>query len=184
MRGLKYTGGAEMDVTWVGRTIAYLLRHKEGFFDGHGWAAADAVIREIRRTYPAFDREALEEVVRTDRKGRYSFDSSGIYIRANQGHSIPVDLGLTPKEPPEVLYHGTASRFLSSILASGIHRMGRQYVHLSNTPETGSAVGGRHGRPAVLTVRTGDMYRDGYRFYLSENHVWLTDDVPPEYIEH
>ena len=104
-------------------------------------------------------------------------------IRANQGHSIPVDVELKEQEPPEFLYHGTADRFLESIMSQGLMPMSRLYVHLSRDAETAYKVGQRHGKPVILKVHTGQMARDGFQFYLSENGVWLTGKVDAKYLE-
>ena len=105
-------------------------------------------------------------------------------MRARQGHSVAVDLGLAPVAPPEVLYHGTVAAALDAILLEGLRPMGRQQVHLSPDVETARAVGARRGRPIVLRVAAGAMHRDGYAFTVSSNGVWLTDAVPPRYIDH
>lgn len=143
----------------------------------------DKLIEGIRRTGKRINRELLEEIVRTDNKQRYSFNEDKTLIRANQGHSIPVDVGLKEQEPPELLYHGTAAGFLSSIEREGLKPMGRLYVHLSKDAETAVNVGKRHGKPVVLKIHSGGMYRDGQVFYLSENGVWLTKKVEPKYFE-
>src|SRR5262249_23108483 len=113
---------------------------------------------------------------------RFSFSDDGLYIRANQGHSIQVDLGYEPREPPEILYHGTATRFLKSIQRAGLNKGKRHHVHLSSAAATAARVGSRHGKPIELRVLSGQMHADGHLFYLSENGVWLTDRVPPGYI--
>ena len=120
--------------------------------------------------------------MRTDAKQRYSFSPDGTRIRANQGHSIPVDLELPASRPPQTLYHGTAARFLPSIRQKGLLRGARLYVHLSSSLDTARAVGARHGLPAVLTVDAGRMAADGLPFFVSANGVWLTEHVPPQYL--
>ena len=127
--------------------------------------------------------EMLKEIVRTDEKGRYRMSEDGTLIRANQGHSIPVDVELKETKPPKVLYHGTAERFLPSIMAQGLKSMSRLYVHLSGDYETAVKVGKRHGKPVVLSVDTERMTRDGAVFYQSENGVWLTGPVESKYLE-
>ena len=126
--------------------------------------------------------ELLEEIVRTDSKQRYSFNADKTKIRANQGHSVRVDVELRECEPPEILYHGTGERVVNSILCEGLKPMNRLYVHLSKDEETAVKVGSRHGKPRVFIVKSGEMFRDGYKFCLSENGVWLTENVPPEYL--
>lgn len=125
----------------------------------------------------------MEEIVRTDNKQRYSFNEDKTLIRANQGHSVSVDVELKEKEPPEFLYHGTADRFLKSIMTEGLKPMSRLYVHLSKDIETANKVGKRHGNPAILKVNSGQMNQDGIKFYLSENGVWLTSKVDVKYLE-
>ena len=171
----------------MSKFISLILRHHpEAAYielDEHGWAEVDKLIEGIRRTGKRIDRELLEEIVRTDNKQRYSFNEDKTYIRANQGHSVPVDVGLKEQEPPVFLYHGPAAGFLASIEREGLKPMGRLYVHLSKDVETAVNVGKRHGKPVVLKIHSGDMYRDGQAFYLSENGVWLTKKVVPEYFE-
>ena len=130
----------------------------------------------------SISREQLEEVVATNDKKRFSFSPDGLLVRANQGHSVEVDLGLVPIEPPELLYHGTVERFLDSIRAKGLVRGNRHHVHLSADRDTAARVGQRRGRPVVLVVEAGRMHRDGHRFFRSENGVWLTETVPPQYL--
>lgn len=171
----------------MSKFISLILRHHpEAAYielDEHGWAEVDKLIEGIRRTGKRINRELLEEIVRTDNKQRYSFNEDKTYIRANQGHSVPVDVGLKEQEPPVFLYHGTAAGFLASIEREGLKPMGRLYVHLSKDVETAVNVGKRHGKPVVLKIHSGDMYRDGQAFYLSENGVWLSKKVVPEYFE-
>ena len=128
-------------------------------------------------------RETLERLVRENDKQRYTFNSDHTKIRANQGHSIEVDVELKEQEPPSLLYHGTARRFLSSIWQKGLVKMTRQHVHLSADEETARKVGSRHGSPVVLEVNAGKMFQDGFHFFLSENGVWLTDHVPQAYLK-
>ncbi|MDE6615790.1 MAG: RNA 2'-phosphotransferase, partial [Lachnospiraceae bacterium] len=163
------------------------LRHNPGVIgiklDKHGWADAQELIAGINKAGSQINMDILEEIVRTDKKGRYSFNNDKTKIRANQGHSISVDVGLEEKEPPEILYHGTAGRFLPGIWKEGLKPMGRLYVHLSIDAETAEIVGKRHGKPAILKVHSGEMYRHGIKFYLSENNVWLVKKVESKYLE-
>jgi putative RNA 2'-phosphotransferase len=126
--------------------------------------------------------DELVECVETNDKRRYSFDDTGEMIRANQGHSVEVDLQLEEWEPPEVLYHGTVEKFLPSILDGGLDKGKRHHVHLSKDLETARRVGARRGEPVVLKIDAGRMHRDGHRFFLSANGVWLTEFVPPSYL--
>lgn len=171
----------------LSKFLSLVLRHSPGAaniaLDEHGWANVEELIVGINSTGRKMDMEILEEIVSTDSKGRYSFSQDKTLIRANQGHSIPVDVELKECEPPEFLYHGTASRFLGSIYKEGLKPMGRLYVHLSKDIDTALTVGERHGIPVVLKIRSMDMQRDGHKFYLSENGVWLTKKVDVAYFE-
>ena len=129
-----------------------------------------------------FSRSELDEVVRTNAKQRFTLDRAANRIRANQGHSVDVDLGLTPLGPPWVLFHGTSRTVLPAILAGGLRPMGRRHVHLSADPDTALVVGRRHGPPVVLVVDSGRMHADGHRFFRSVNGVWLTAEVPAPYL--
>lgn len=131
----------------------------------------------------SLDRVLLEEIVATNDKKRFAFSPDGRRIRASQGHSIRVELGLSPQAPPATLFHGTATRFLASIQAQGLVPGSRQHVHLSADVETAERVGARHGKPLVLPIQAAAMYQDGHVFFLSENGVWLTGAVPVRYIE-
>lgn len=166
--------------------LSYMLRHsKEPMYitlEG-GWAQVDTVLAVLRQRFPQMDREMLDEIVAKDRKGRYAYDESGTKIRANQGHSIPgVKVEMASPEPPEYLYHGTATRFLDAIRKEGLKPMTRQFVHLSAAYDTAVTVGKRHGAPVVLTVRAADFVKDGNGLWLSANGVWQAKAVPPEYL--
>lgn len=167
--------------------ISLVLRHKPDaagiVLDEHGWANVEELINGINHTGRKIDITILEEIVRTDNKQRYSFNEDKTLIRANQGHSVPVDVDLKEKEPPEFLYHGTADRFLKDIMAEGLKPMSRLYVHLSKDIETANKVGKRHGSPVILRVQSGKMNQDGIKFYISENGVWLTKKVDVKYLE-
>jgi putative RNA 2'-phosphotransferase len=175
-----------MSLTDTSRFLSLILRHKPQVIgislDEHGWASVPELIEGISRTRP-FNMEMLEEIVRTDEKMRYSFNRDKTKIRANQGHSLPVDAELTPCEPPEFLYHGTGEKYLTSIEKNGLIPKTRLYVHLSREYDTAVNVGSRHGKPAVYKVNTAKMSQDGYKFFISANGVWLTKAVPPEYLE-
>ncbi|WP_231576123.1 RNA 2'-phosphotransferase [Hymenobacter sp. DG25B] len=151
--------------------------------DAQGWVSVADLLVALQTRNPEVTLDHLREVVATNEKKRFAFSADEQLIRANQGHSVAVDLALEAVVPPEVLYHGTATRFLASIRESGLQRGSRQHVHLSADPETATAVGRRHGRPVVLTVQAGKLHRAGASFYLSENGVWLTLSVSPEYID-
>lgn len=176
---------SELDI--LSKYISRVLRHRPedaGIeLDEHGWADVEALIAGVNAAGKRIDRKILEEIVRTDKKQRYSFNENGTLIRANQGHSIPVDVELAKLEPPEYLYHGTTYRFLESIRQQGLLPMSRLYVHLSGDVETARVVGKRHGRPVVLKIHSGDMHRDGFPFYRSQNGVWLAKKVDAKYFE-
>lgn len=166
--------------------ISFILRHKPSAagiqLDSQGWANVDELLTALsNHTYPT-THEELEAIVSTDDKHRYSFSDDGLRIRANQGHSIPVDLGLQEVQPPGELFHGTASRTVADINKTGLLPMKRQHVHLSLDIATANKVGSRHGEPVVFSVNAQQMYADGHKFYCSENGVWLTDKVPVKYL--
>ena len=175
-----------MDPVAVGRYISLLLRHRPEagnlVLDANGWCDVQSLVDAVAARFTGFSVADLEWIVANNDKRRYSFDESRCRIRANQGHSVNVDVELAPSTPPSVLYHGTASRFVDSIRESGIKKGSRLYVHLSSTADTAAGVGRRHGSPVVITVDAAAMYAAGYNFYLSANGVWLTDAVPPEFL--
>ena len=169
----------------LGRFLSLVLRHDPHAagitLDEHGWADVNELLAGVNRTGRKIDRVTLERIVRENNKQRYSFNGDGTKIRANQGHSLQVDVELKAAQPPKYLYHGTASRFLPAIQAEGIRKMSRQHVHLSGDFETAMAVGKRHGIPVVITIDAEAMARDGVTFYRSENGVWLCGHVEPKY---
>lgn len=148
-----------------------------------GWVEVAALLSACRHHQFPITPAELDEVVAQNDKQRFSFDPSRTRIRANQGHSVDVDLQLTSLEPPPTLYHGTGQKSVESILEQGISRMNRQHVHLSADVETALKVGARHGKPVILEVNTGQMHRDGHLFFRSDNGVWLVDQVPPVYLK-
>ena len=147
-----------------------------------GWVPVDALLAACAERDVPLTRADLDDVVARNDKQRFAFDPTGALIRANQGHSVAVDLGLEPAVPPPVLYHGTGERAVAAILHDGLARMRRHHVHLSPDVETARRVGARHGRPTVLAVDSGAMHRAGFTFYRSANDVWLVDRVPPIYL--
>ena len=152
--------------------------------DEHGWADVQELIDGINRSSGhTLDMELLEEIVRTDEKQRYSFNEDHTLIRANQGHSIPVDVELQEMTPPDTLWHGTGEKYVSSIDVQGLIPKSRLYVHLSSDIDTARNVGSRHGKPVIYAIDCHAMVRDGYRFFLSANHVWLTKEVPAQYMK-
>ena len=169
------------------KLLSLILRHKPEAvgitLDPHGWADVDELVFKMNQTGRfALDKALLEEIVRTDNKQRYAFNEDHSRIRANQGHSIQVDVELEEKIPPEILYHGTGEKSVASILQQGLKPRSRLYVHLSPTPEVARQVGSRHGKPVVFQVDAGKMSADGIPFYLSKNGVWLVKEVPPQYL--
>ena len=162
--------------------ISLILRHKPEVIgitlDEHGWAVVDDLIRGVNRTHP-LDMDTLERIVAEDGKQRYSFNEDRTLIRANQGHSIPVDVELPEAVPPGVLYHGTGTKYKESIDAQGLIPKSRLYVHLSGDAETARKVGQRHGKPVIYAVDAASMHADGYRFFLSRNVVWVKKEGPP-----
>ncbi|MGO8749733.1 MAG: RNA 2'-phosphotransferase [Thermoguttaceae bacterium] len=171
----------------ISKFLSFVLRHKPQAIgitlDAEGWVAVDELLAAAVRHGRSITRQQLEEVVATNDKQRFSFSADGRLIRANQGHSIEVDLGLVPVEPPELLYHGTVARFLDSIREKGLVRGKRHHVHLSADRDTAARVGQRRGRPVVLVIEARCMRGDGHAFYKSENGVWLTESVPPAYLQ-
>lgn len=168
--------------------LSLVLRHKPEeiglTLESEGWAWVEDIIRLSAAKGLVLTTELIHEIVETSDKQRFTMDPTGKRIRANQGHSIPVDLQLAPFAPPATLFHGTASRFLDSIRAGGLLTGARQHVHLSASHAIAAEVGARHGKPVVLRVRAADMHRDGYGFFQSANGVWLTAAVPPAYLEY
>ena len=173
------------NVVKLSQFLCLILRHHpeeiDLKLDSNGWANTNELIKKVN-TKRKIDLETLEYIVENDKKQRYSFNKDKSKIRANYGHSIPVNPDYEISSPENILYHGTATRFLDSILKSGILSKGRNLVHLSTDIETAKIVGARHGKPIVLEINTKNMERDGYKFYKSMNGIWLTDEVPVKYI--
>ena len=179
---------SDKQLTGTSRFISLILRHKPETIgitlDEHGWADVKELIDGINRSSGhTLDMELLEEIVRTDEKQRYSFNEDHTLIRANQGHSIPVDVELQEMTPPDTLWHGTGEKYVSSIDVQGLIPKSRLYVHLSSDIDTARTVGSRHGNPVIYEIDCHAMVRDGYRFFLSANHVWLTKEVPAQYMK-
>ncbi|MEL6643741.1 MAG: RNA 2'-phosphotransferase [Pseudomonadota bacterium] len=163
--------------------MSLVLRHDPGSvglqLDGSGWAAIDDL---VARSNGRLTDQTVREIVATNDKQRFAISDDGMRIRANQGHSVEVDLGLAPVTPPETLYHGTSQRALDAILREGLKRMSRQHVHLSSDVTTATVVGQRHGKPVVLSVAAGQMHRAGIAFFQSANGVWLVTEVDQKYL--
>ncbi len=169
----------------ISKFIALILRHKPEAIgitlDEHGWASVEELIEGISKTEP-IDLVLLEKIVAEDEKQRYSFNEDHTLIRANQGHSISVDVELEKKTPPDVLWHGTGEKFVAAIDEQGLIPKSRLYVHLSSDVETATKVGSRHGKPVIYKVDTKRMTEDGIAFFQSVNGVWLTKHVPVQYL--
>lgn len=167
--------------------LSLILRHKPEALgitlEPTGWADVEEIITKMQQQGRDASFAQLEAVVAEDNKQRYSFNADRTKIRANQGHSIAVDLGFEPQIPPEFLYHGTATRFLESIQKTGLESRSRQHVHLSDNLATAQNVGQRHGKPVILKVKSGLLHQSGQPFFLSENGVWLTEKVGVEFLE-
>jgi putative RNA 2'-phosphotransferase len=172
--------------TRASKFLSKHLRHDPGgiglTLEAGGWVTVDALLEGCRQAGVSLSREDLVELVGTSDKQRFAFDETGGRIRANQGHSVDIDLELAPADPPAVLYHGTGAGSVAAILREGLRKMRRHHVHLSPDVDTATRVGARHGRPAILAVDAAAMARAGHRFYVSANGVWLTDEVPPAYL--
>lgn len=171
----------------ISKFLGFILRHKPESInltlDQQGWAEVDQLINLAAQKGTKIDFSMLEKIVANDDKQRFSFSQDQSKIRANQGHSIEVDLSLKPQTPPEYLFHGTATRFIKSISQQGLLKKSRQYVHLSANKSTAISVGQRYGTPVLLKIRAKKMQEIGYSFFLSDNGVWLTDRVPRAFID-
>lgn len=170
----------------ISRFLSLVLRHKPEqiglMLDDSGWADIDQLVDKATAAGVDIDRPIIERIAASCPKQRFAISEDGQRIRATQGHSLNVDLGMENRQPPDSLFHGTATRFLESIKQSGILPRERQYVHLSADPETALVVGKRHGKPVVIQIDSRTMSLKGYLFFLSENGVWLTEHVPHRYI--
>ena len=175
-----------MNLVHLSRFLSLVLRHKPDaiglVLDPQGWASVDELLVKSQAGGKRFTRDDLVRVVETNDKKRFSLSADGQRIRAAQGHSVDVELGLAPLEPPDVLYHGTAAHFVDSILSQGLKPQGRQQVHLSSDTATAQRVGQRHGQPVIFKVEALRMHLVGRQFYRADNGVWLVDHVPVEFL--
>ena len=166
--------------------MSLVLRHKPEEIalqlDENGWARVDELISKMNVKGIIVDHDIINRVVETNDKKRFAFNDDKTLIRASQGHSIDIELNLPEAVPPDVLYHGTTEKYMENIFKEGLKSQSRQHVHLSITVETAKSVGSRHGKPVILSIHAKAMHQAGFKFYLSENKVWLTDSVPVEYI--
>ena len=175
-----------VDSTQLSKFLSFVLRHKPDAIgltlDLQGWVSIGELLIKSDAAGTRFSREDLLQIVTTSDKKRFSVSDDGLRIRAAQGHSVTVDLALSPQEPPSVLYHGTTTRFVRSILSAGLKPQARQQVHLSADEATAHRVGQRHGNPIIFQIEALRMHAKGFKFYLADNGVWLTDQVPPEFL--
>ena len=170
----------------LSKFLSYLLRHNPGeldiTLDENGWTDIDDLIEKVKARESQFNFDILKYIVDSNSKKRFSFNEDMTRIRANQGHSIEVQLNYVTKQPPVILYHGTATNNILSIRETGLQKRNRHQVHLSADMETAVKVGERYGKPVVLKIKSGEMFEKGFSFFLSANGVWLTDFVPFEFI--
>jgi putative RNA 2'-phosphotransferase len=178
--------GLNRELVRISKFLSLVLRHKPEkiglSLDQSGWAQVSELLSKANQAGLSLSKELLQQVVEQNDKMRFSFSQDGLRIRANQGHSIQIDLGLEALMPPKFLFHGTVTRFLDSIKQRGLIARKRTHVHLSPDQQTAIKVGRRHGKPIVLTIHAGRMYECGFQFFCSANGVWLTQRVPAEHI--
>lgn len=177
----------EKELRKKSKFLSLVLRHRPETIgvelDEAGWVEVDVLMDALARHNRTMPRSTLDEVVQKNDKQRFSFSEDGTRIRANQGHSVDIELGYESATPPEVLLHGTPQQFVSTIAEEGLKKMNRHHVHLHVDVETSTAVGSRRGKPVLLTIRALDMHNAGHEFFVTPNDVWLTDHVPPEFID-
>lgn len=177
----------EKTAKMTSKLLSLVLRHApetiELHLDENGWAVVSTLIAQCNKYGNKLDAELLAYIVENNDKKRFAFNEDRTKIRASQGHSIEVELNLQEAMPLPYLYHGTIADSLEGIKAEGLKKMNRRHVHLSSDKETAIKVGSRRGKPYILTIKSGEMFKDGFKFYLSANQVWLTDEVPAKYIE-
>lgn len=170
----------------ISKSLSYVLRHRPDSIgielESDGWVAVDQLLRAFEQSGQINPLDILKLVVADNDKQRFQFSDDGARIRARQGHSVEVELGYQPMTPPDVLFHGTARHNLDSIFEKGLLKGDRHHVHLSTNKETMLRVGMRHGKPVLLSVDAARMHGDGHQFFVTGNHVWLTEHVPPRYI--
>lgn len=171
----------------ISKFLSLVLRHKPETIgismDSNGWVNVEELLAKSRRQNIHFDFKTLKEVVETNDKQRFAFNEDRTQIRANQGHSLEIDVQPEATVTPAVLYHGTVARFLGNIREQGLQKMERQHVHLSHDSETAVKVGSRRGKPVILQIQAAEMQQAGHTFYRSQNGVWLCEQVPAKYIQ-
>jgi putative RNA 2'-phosphotransferase len=174
------------NLTRLSKLLSYVLRHNPAHLnlqlDEQGWVSVNELLHQLNNHNEPVTFELLKEIVDTNSKKRFSFNEDFTRIRANQGHSLEIDLNYMPQQPPDLLYHGTAAKNLEAILQQGLNKISRHHVHLSADTSSALQVGSRHGKPIVLIIRAMEMHQQGHVFYCSQNGVWLTDHVPPSFI--
>jgi putative RNA 2'-phosphotransferase len=177
----------EKDIIHLSKFLSLVLRHKPEeigiVLDEQGWTDIDILIAKANEKGVKMDRDILRLVVESNSKKRFAFNETGQRIRASQGHSVEVELGYVRQEPPAILYHGTATKSVDSILKAGLEKRQRHHVHLSADVETAKNVGMRYGKPVIFEVSALQMHGDKFEFFLSQNGVWLTDHVPVRYLK-
>lgn len=178
---------SDKKLTHISKFLSLVLRHQPETIgiqlDQNGWADVKELIEKANNNGIKFDQEMLNLIVATNPKKRFAFNETLDKIRASQGHSIEIELGYTNQKPPEILYHGTGETSVQSIISIGLEKRNRQHVHLSSDIETAIKVGQRHGKPFVFKVLAEQMYNDNFQFFISDNGVWLTDNVPTKYLK-
>jgi putative RNA 2'-phosphotransferase len=171
----------------ISKFLSLVLRHQPGTIgiqlDQNGWTDVNELIEKANNYGLQFDRETLNYIVETNSKKRFAFNDTFDKIRASQGHSVDIELGYANQKPPEILFHGTGEKSVQQILDTGLEKRSRQHVHLSSDIETALKVGQRHGKPFVFKVLAEQMYNNNFQFFISENGVWLTDNVPTKYLK-
>lgn len=176
----------EKETARISKFLSLVLRHQPETIgielDGGGWTDVSVLIDRMNQASVSLNRDILKHVVDTNPKKRFAFNETFDKIRANQGHSIEVELGYQAQQPPRILYHGTSEKSVTMILQRGLQKMDRHHVHLSADMETAIKVGQRHGKPCVFEILSGQMYQNSFEFYRSENGVWLTDHVPVNFL--
>lgn len=177
----------EKNLKHLSKFLSLILRHKPETIglqlNENGWANVQELISKINQHNTGLDVELLNHIVETNDKKRFAFNEDKTMIRASQGHSVQVELNLKEMQPPEFLHHGTVQQYIAAIQKEGLKKMSRRHVHLSKDKETATKVGSRRGKPVILTINAAAMQTDGYTFFLSDNGVWLTDQVPVQYIQ-
>lgn len=171
----------------ISKFLSLVLRHQPEIIDikldENGWANVNELIQKSKASGVKLNLELLQYIVSINSKKRFAFNDAGDKIRASQGHSVAIELDYQPQKPPEILYHGTGNQSVASILKNGLEKRNRNHVHLSADKETAVKVGSRHGKPVIFEVLAEQMYQQQFKFYLSDNGVWLTDFVPSSYLK-